>query len=230
MRAALTSWLCLALVASAPAAAWASPPTVAEREAAAHAEADQAWRVSNAFSWGIVATELLLTTSLTLRFTLLRGDISEAADGTLWTIPPLLGSGLGVAEYWVRAPGWLAYALHGGLWTGLLGGLLASLVHATFEEGPGMRFETPALVALLASTVPGLWIGATKIDAPDEVGPWMGLPPAGLLAGIVVAGVVLVGSFVVGEDPGPRAGDQLLGWCFFGATSVGLSAAVASVM
>jgi len=230
----------LALVAHAPRDGWAEPAaeegTISESvtrstsAAEQRAERERTWRGLDALSWGAVGIEFLLANSLALRFTVLSGDISDAADATLWVIPPLVGPGFGVAEYWVRAPGWIARGLHGGFWTGYLGGLLAGLLHASFRDGPGLRFETPALVGLLAGMVPGLVIGATQIDRPEEVGPWLGLPPAGMLAGVVVAAVVFVSAFLAGDDPGPRAGDQILGWCFFGASSVAMSAAVASVM
>ncbi len=240
MRSLLSLSLSLALVALAPRAAWAEPPAEAgtgsqrvsrsTSSAEQQAEEERTWRALDALSWGTVGIEFLLANSLTLRFTVLSGDISEGADATLWLIPPLVGPGFGVAEYWVRAPGWIARGLHGGFWTGYLGGLLAGLLHASFQDGPGLRFETPALIGLLAGTVPGLVIGSTQVDRPEEVGPWLGLPPAGMLAGVVVAAVVFVSAFLAGDDPGPRAGDQILGWCFFGASSVAMSAAVASVM
>lgn len=187
-------------------------------------------RVTGAFVWGITGFEVATTSVLMLRFTYLSGDLAEPGEGLLLTAPFLVGTAVGIAAYLWCLPPRVGHALHGGMYTGLLAGLGEALVRGALALDGTLRFDRYAGIAALVGTIPGILIGALEVEPDDPLQFWLGGPPAGMLAGVVIAGVLAVVLFLSGNDPGPGTGDQVIGWPIFAGLAGGLVVASGSVI
>jgi hypothetical protein len=180
-------------------------------------------------AWAVPTTELVLTTALVLRFTALSGPVDDATELALWGPPVPVGLAAGfiaaINDVSPRPP----LAVHGALWTGFDLGLLAAVLQGVGRpDGSGLRLNGLTLAAALAGLVPGALFGGLEVES-NELGLFLGAPPAGFLASVLVSGIVMVVSFLAGNDLGAgHTGEQVLGWTLFAGTTAGLTVAAAA--